>query len=222
MYLQIIHLKFLSIFFVKTNKYFLLKKGKIMSKVSIVNKALGYLGANRITSLSDGSFEAKCASNYYNDSLRSVLSECGWKFALDMVMLTKLDETPAWVEDGKENYFQLPPDLIEIFGIMDNSAIWERIGEKILTNAKSFGIKYVYFCDDTTKYPQYFIDAFACKLASDMCYDITNSNEKTMTLLELYKGEFLPIAKSKNAKAASRQQVEDSYWVNSVRGSIYG
>lgn len=193
-----------------------------MSKVSIVNKALRHLGANKITSLSDGSFEAQCASNAYEDSLRSILSECCWKFATQRTMLNKLDIDPAWNENGMSNYFQLPADLIEIFGVKDETAIWTREGDKIISNTNSFGIKYVYYCDDTAKYTPAFIDAFACLLAATMCYDITNSNDKTMTLLGLYKGEFLPIAKSKNAKEASAPQVKDDYWVNSVRGCIYG
>jgi len=55
-----------------------------------------------------------------------------------------------------------------------------------------------------------------------MCYDITNSNEKTMNLLELYKGEFLPTAKAKNAREASSPQIIDDYWVNSINGGING
>lgn len=193
-----------------------------MSKVSIVNKALSLLGANRITSLSDGTLEAQCANNIYEQSLRSVLSECGWKFATKRQTLNMLDSQPAWAEDGMCNYFQLPADFVEIFGVRDDSVDWDREGQRILTNATSFAIKYVYYCDNTNLYPPYFVDAFACKLAADMCYDITNSNDKTMTLLELYKGELLPIAKSRNARATSQKQLKDEHWVQSVRGTIYG
>lgn len=193
-----------------------------MSKVTIVNKALTYLGANRITSLTDDTLEAKSASNMYEDSLRSILSECGWKFATKRVLLNKLDEEPAWQENGMANYFQLPSDCVEIFGVMNEEAVWEREAKKIIANQSEFGIKYVYFCDDTTLYPSYFIDAFAIKLAADMCYEITNSEAKTEALLELYKGEFLPMARTKNAREASRPQVKDDHWVTSVVGAIYG
>ncbi len=193
-----------------------------MSKTSIVNKALSHLGANKITSLSDGSLESQCANILYEGSLRSVLSECCWKFATKRVMLNKIDKCPAWAENGMFNYFQLPSDLVKLFDIKDKTVLWDREGETILANTDSFGIKYVYLCNDTTQYPQYFIDAFACKLASDMCYDITNSNEKTMNLLELYKGEFLPTAKAKNAREASSPQIIDDYWVNSINGGING
>lgn len=193
-----------------------------MSKVTIVNKALTYLGANRITSLSDETLEAQSASNMYDDSLRSVLSECGWKFAMKRVLLNRLDEEPAWKENGMLYYFQLPSDLVEIFGVMNDEAVWEREAKKIIANQIEFGIKYVYFCDDTTLYPSYFVDAFAIKLAADMCYEITNSEAKTQALLELYKGEFLPVARTKNAREASRPRIKDDFWVRSVMGTIYG
>jgi len=88
--------------------------GLIMSKTSIVNKALSHLGANKITSLSDGSLESQCANILYEGSLRSVLSECCWKFATKRVMLNKIDKCPAWAENGMFNYFQLQSDLVKL------------------------------------------------------------------------------------------------------------
>lgn len=190
-----------------------------MSKVSIVNKALSYLGANRITSLSDETLEAQSASNLYTDSLKSILAECDWRFATKRVMLARVDKKPAW---GGGNYFQLPSDLVEIFEVLDKNIKWQKEDDFILAHTDTFGIKYVYFCDDSSKYPSYFIDAFALKLAADMCYEITNSNEKTMSLLELYKGEYLPVAKTKNSRQASLPVARDDFWVSSVLGGIYG
>ena len=68
-----------------------------MSQTSIINKALSLLGATRITSLSDNSLEAQCAGNVYNDSLRSILTECNWHFATKKAMLSKVNKQPAWV-----------------------------------------------------------------------------------------------------------------------------
>ena len=136
--------------------------------------------------------------------------------------LNKLNEEPAYIENGMAYYFQLPSDLVEIFGVMNDEAVWDREAKKIISNQSEFGIKYVYFCDDTTLYPSYFVDAFAIKLAADMCYELTNSEAKTEALLELYKGEFLPLARTKNAREASSPQIKDGHWVTSVVGAIYG
>lgn len=193
-----------------------------MSKTSIINKALSLLGANRIVNISDETLEAQCASNIYDDSLRSILSECGWKFALDNKLLNRVDKQPEWVKNGMKYYFQLPSDMVIITNISSPHAKWEIQGEYLLTSESTIGIEYVKFIDDTSKYPAYFIDAFACKLASDMCYEITNSNEKTMSLLDLYKGEFLPLAKSKNARNGSSNTPYDENWVASTIGGFYG
>ena len=193
-----------------------------MSEVVIVNKALSLLGATRVSALSDNSLEAQSANNVYNESLKSILTECAWKFATKRVLLAKVDKKPAWVKNGMKNYFQLPSDLVAIIETSDPNARWEVEGQMILTDADTFGIEYVYFMTDSSKYPAYFIDAFACKLAADMCYELTNSNEKTMTLLELYKGEYLPLAKTKNSRAGSAPMVRDDMWVNSIFRSFYG
>lgn len=193
-----------------------------MSEVLIINKALSLLGANRIASLKESSLEAQSASNVYSESLKSILTECAWKFATKRVLLSKVEKTPAWTKHGMRNYFQMPSDLVAIVEVSDPNARWEVEGELILTNIETFGIEYVYNLTDTSKYPAYFIDAFACKLAADMCYELTNSNEKTMTLLDLYKGEYLPIAKSKNARAGSAPMVRDDAWVNSIYGGYFG
>ena len=47
-----------------------------MSKVSNANRALALVGANKITNLSDETEEAKAINNMYEESLRSILSEC--------------------------------------------------------------------------------------------------------------------------------------------------
>lgn len=193
-----------------------------MSQTSIINKALSLLGATRIASLSDNSIEAQCAGNVYNDSLRSILTECNWRFATKKVMLPKLDKEPAWVKNGMRYYFQLPSDVVIISDIAEMNAEWEIEGDTILADTPTFGIEYVAFVTDSSKYPAYFEDAFVCKLASDMCYEITNSNEKTMSLLELYKGEYLPLAKTKNARGGSAPQVTDDLWTNSLYGGFFG
>ena len=193
-----------------------------MSKISIINRALTFLGANRITSLNDNTLEAQSASNIYNESLKSILSECDWKFATKRVVLNKLDKEPEWAEDGKRNYFQLPADYVEIFGVKDQNAKWSVEGNTIVADTPEFAIKYVYFCTNTDLYTSSFVEAFACKLACDMCYEITNSTEKSATLIELYKGEYLPLAKNKNARQQSKPLAQDDNWTNSIYGGIQG
>lgn len=191
-----------------------------MSKKDIANKALGILGANQINSWDDETLEGEAVRKMYSSALDSVLAETDWTFAIKRSLLSlSEDKKPAW---GEGNYFELPPDLIKIVDVMNRCVLWRREGNYIYSHAPEFGLVYVARCVDPTYYPSYFIDALACKLAVDMCYLLTNSTEKTSFLIDLYKGEYLPIAKTKNAREKSNPIAEDSYWVNSTLRSYWG
>lgn len=194
-----------------------------MSQISIINNALQLLGCNRLTSMTDNTPEAKAASNTYNDSLKTILSECCWSFASKRVSLNKIaNKTPEWTKDGKNTYFQLPSDFVEVFEVSDENALWEIEGESILANVSELGIKYVYFLTDASKYSASFVDAFIYKLASDMCYELTNSGQMTDELLKLYRSEFLPLAKSKNARQKSSPKIKDDAWINAIYRGVQG
>jgi len=184
-----------------------------MSQVSIVNRALALLGANKIVNMSDNTEEAKAASNVYDDSLKSILAECPWSFALKRANLNRITTDPVW---GGGNYFQKPSDCVRIFDSNVDDLKIE--GQYIKSNSSSVSVLYTYLCTDPSFYSPSFIDAFTYRLAHDMCFDLTNIASKQMELLNLYESHFLPIAKSKNAKEQSSDQVKDDYWVNSIRG----
>lgn len=191
-----------------------------MSKLEIINKALGILGANQIKTLEDKTLEAEAGRKMYQPALDSVLAETDWTFAIKRALLPLSEnKIPAW---GEGNYFELPADMIKIVDVMNRRIPWRREGDFIFTPASEFGLVYVSRCVDPTYYPSYFIDALAAKLAVDMCYLITNSTEKTNFLIELYKGEYLPIAKTKNAREKSNPIIEDGFWVNSTLRSFWG
>ena len=191
-----------------------------MSRLEIANKALGILGANQIKTWEDKTLEAEAVRKMYQPALDSVLAETDWTFAIKRALLPlSEDKKPAW---GEGNYFELPSDLIKIVDVMNRNVLWRREGNYIYSHASEFGLVYVARCIDPTYYPSYFIDALASKLAVDMCYLLTNSTEKTSFLIELYKGEYLPIAKTKNAREKSNPVVEDSHWVNSTLRSYWG
>jgi hypothetical protein len=194
----------------------------MVSKVSIANRALTYLGAKRITALSDDTLEAEAISTMYEQSLRSILSECLWTFATERVSLTRIVDSPAWQNDGMSYYFQLPSDLIRIFEVSDDSAVWRREGERILANVSSFGILYVKYLDDPPKYTASFIEAFANKLAYDCAYEITNSTTLTQALLQTYHGQTLENAMAENSQTGTAKFVRDDQWTESKYSYVDG
>lgn len=191
-----------------------------MSKIEIINKALTKLGANRIKTLNDDTLEARAANEVYDYALNSVLSETDWTFAIKRQMLKESNgKTPPW---GEGKYFILPPDLVKIVDVMDRNIKWHREGDYIFTHASKFGLVYIAKFVDPTFYPPYFIDALVAKLAAELCYLITNSASETNNLIDLYEGQILPVAKTKNAREKSSPIIEDSFWVNSTLRSYWG
>lgn len=181
-----------------------------MSKVSNANRALALVGANKIVGLDDGTMEAKAINNMYDDSLKSILSECCWNFAKKRKMLNLVTEEPVW---GKGNYFQLPADCVRIF---DATCDYDIEGDFVLAQSKEIGILYTSSSVDDNRFTPAFRDAFCCRLAYDVSYDLTNSTSKQDELLELYHGHLLPIAKSMNARDSSQKYVKDDAWVKAL------
>lgn len=187
-----------------------------MQKLEIINRALTKLGANTISSLDEKSIEAETAVMTYEESLCSILSEIDWNFALKEAVLTPAKKESKW---RKGNYFSLPADVISIAEV-STSEPWRQEGSYIFAQSSDFAIVYVSKCTNESIYPSYFIDALVYKLCADMCYKITNSSEKAAQFLDLYKGEFLPIARTKNARSKSSPIANDNYWINAFYGGV--
>jgi hypothetical protein len=181
-------------------------------KVTIVNRALSLLGAEPIVNLTDNTPEAQIANRFYDESRKSVLSEVLWNFATKRVVLNAVVGSPAWSLDQVNNIYQLPSDIIRIFGISSNSATWRIEQDKLITDVVGIGILYVFDLTDTTKFSASMTDAFADKLAADMAYAILNSNTEAKLLLEKYEGQSLPKATSENSQEGTPQEIKDDLW----------
>jgi hypothetical protein len=59
------------------------------------------------------------------------------------------------------------------------SSDWKVEGRKILTNDEApLNIRYIARITDSTQYDALFIEALACKMAIEMCEELTQSNTK--------------------------------------------
>ena len=181
-------------------------------QTTIINRGLSLLGAEPIVDLTDDTPEAKIANRFYPESRISILSECLWNFAAKREVLNLVVGSPAWSLNQVNKIFQLPSDLIRIFGVSAPQATWRREGEQIITDTDEIGIIYVWNITDTTKFSASFVDAFADKLAADMAYAILNSNTEAKLLLEKYDGESLPKAMAENSQVGTPKQIVDDLW----------
>jgi len=198
----------------------LIFNGVKMSKVAICNKALALLGARKITSLADDMQEAIVLNNVYTGSLKTILSECLWHFAAKRAVLNLTTEKPVF---GDGNVFALPGDIVRLFKTnLPQDCAYTIEGQNLITNADSVGIIYTFLNEADEMYPPYFTNAFTYLLAHDVSYELTGTTSKTQELLELYEMQYLPAARSKNARDVTPDKVRDSAWVDSVFGTVWG
>ena len=87
------------------------------SSIDICSRALILIGADPITSFTDGSTESLVASNLYEDICRSALQNCRWRFATEQSVLNQLSDVPTGRFDIAH---QLPSNLLVLHGITIN------------------------------------------------------------------------------------------------------
>lgn len=196
-----------------------------VSKSEIVNRALTLLGAAPITNLdTDDSKNARIMNRVYDTSLRQILSECKWNFATKRKLLATLTSAsdPDWFYSGESVVYQLPSDVVRIFGTNDKNASWRIEGETIVSNTSNLGIIYVYLLTDPSKYSAKFVSAFSDLLAADIAYMILNSTSKGNAMLEKYEQISLVNATAENSQGGTQQEVIDDEWELAKYGNSAG
>lgn len=159
------------------------------SEVDIANRALTKIGAGRITSLTDD-LEAARVINHAWDIVRDAeMRAHNWNFTIVRDQLAALSTTPSY---GPAYEYQLPSDCLRIIQVgeyypgpslsdyrnSDESA-WQIEGRKILTDyAAPLKVRYVSRVEDTGQWDALFVEAFACKLAVEICDRLTDSQSR--------------------------------------------
>jgi hypothetical protein len=183
-----------------------------ISKTDLINKALTQVGAQPITSIDDSTNNARILSRIYETSLRSILNECEWNFAVKRALLTVSADTLPWYESGKTIVYVKPTDIIRIFATNSPSAAWREEGDYIISDISGLGIRYVYYIDVPSKYPSFFIDAFIDRLCSEMAFAIVNSATLAKEYKDLYEGVTLIKAMAANSQQGNQQTLKDDAW----------
>ncbi|GAG58541.1 unnamed protein product [marine sediment metagenome] len=159
------------------------------AQVTICNLAMGWLGANLLTSITDEIIEGRlCRTNY--DSLRdAVLEDHAWVFANARRILSP---DPIAPEFGFKQRFRLPADCIRVLSANgsdrdDNQTVWVREGDFLLSNFEVLYLKYTRRVTEEALFSPNFTQAFATRIAADLCIPITESR----TLQESLQGAYL-------------------------------
>jgi hypothetical protein len=177
------------------------------SEVQICNIALQMLGANPITSLTEGSQRASLCNEFYGPARDATLRDHEWNFAQVRVNLVKEVETPAW---GFDFQYQLPtspyclrvnePDPIEAEWTVESNA--DGSGRKLLSDTDGIGIRYTARITDVNLYTPLFVMALAANLAAMMALPLTEDSRQ-MQLMETKYRALLSEAKSMDSQEGS-------------------
>lgn len=153
------------------------------SVVGICNIALTSLGANPITSLTDGSTEAVLCDSMWDNARRAVLRAHPWNFALKRIELAAELAQPAF--DYKHSY-PLPADCLRVIQVFGDSD-YRIENKKIITNSDKCFVKYVFDNQDIGSWDSSFCDLVAARLRFDLAYAITRSNSSLNASSAIYQ-----------------------------------
>lgn len=180
------------------------------SNVQIANWSLAKIGADTITSFTEGSKEANAVNLLYDIVRDTVLRDHSWNFATKRTTLAALSDEPDW---GYTYQYQLPSDCLRVIGVQDDKIEYKIEGRKLLTDESEIQIRYVYRVTDPNEFSPNYIDAFVTRLAAELAYLITQSNAVASQMFELYERR-LRDAKTLDAKEETPDQIQISSWLD--------
>lgn len=184
-----------------------------ISKTTIINKALALIGAKQVADIADGSATSNLVASIYETALKSVLSECKWNFATTRVSLpTNSTATLDFYDVGETIIYDRPTDIVRIYSSNPPNAKWREEGDYIISDSAGLGIRYVYYIEDTTKFPIFFVEALVDKLACDLAYAVVNSASLAESFINKYQKISLPKARSENSQIGIQQTLQDDAW----------
>ena len=193
------------------------------SNVYIANRAVTKLGEARIISLTDSTKAATTIASMYDSVRDDELRAHIWHFAKARQMLPALSTAPLF---GFANAFQLPADCLRLIQVgnllvyprMDTRGLFSIEGRQILTDmGPSLPVRYIRRIEDPNLFDSSFVEAFACRLASEACESLTQSATKRQLAAQEYD---LAIRRAMRANAFERpsQVIADDTWLESRGG----
>lgn len=189
------------------------------SEVEIWNGALVLCGADRITSTADDSKEARLCALRYDAERKILLDEFQWNFSMARVELSALATAPVQIDDGYTYQFQLPADVLRVIktDLVGVENPWRVEGRVILAEESALKILYISDITDVSKFSNRFLQALEARMASKICYALTQSVSLTSALIAL-ASDRVAVARSLESQEGSLTQVEPAGsrdWYNS-------
>lgn len=183
-------------------------------EVGIANMALSMIGEEPISALDEDNKPARFINAIYNSERQIVLRAGRWNSATRRVALALTDDTPTW---GFTRSFQLPSDFLRLADTQEFKEPHRIEGDRFLSDLSTANITYVFDQTDIAAMDPLFQDAFAAKLAQEICIALTGNRELMRDMRRHYQDK-LNEARYMDAQEAPIQQVEGSAWFDARTG----
>lgn len=178
------------------------------SAIKLASNALILLGAEPISSFTDGSTGATIASNLYENSYLSLLTSHRWRFSVKQEKLARLTGDTG---NSFTYMYQLPSDCMYLIQV--DTFTYEVYEDKLYCNVTEVLADYVFRVDED-RLPPYFSKMFEFYLASQFAVALTGDLEKAELFSTFYMNEL------KRAKFADSTQTPQVSFVDSPYISI--
>lgn len=180
------------------------------SEVGICNRALQKLGADRITSLTQDSRNARSCNALYESLRDAELRAHPWSFAVTRTTLAPDATAPEFDYDYA---FSVPSDCLRVLKSNDPYLDWQFESNKILTNeGDTIYVRYIKRVEDPNAFDSLFIEALASRLAMELCEELTQSNQKAQLIRDDYKNTIREARRNNAIERLSDEPPEDT-WV---------
>ncbi len=187
------------------------------SKVDICARALVMIGAQPISSFTDGSTEALVASNVYEDILQASLTRHRWKFATNQKQLSLLSTAPV----GRyEHAYQLPadPGVLQINTLTVNDYIIPYTRYTTMIYVTTSGVNhtlvlyYIYRVEEDY-FPAHFRLALEYELASLFAGSVARDAGMINQFKQMSDRQFL-ISKNIDTAEVTTRKLDTSRFIN--------
>lgn len=146
------------------------------SDIDIASNALVRIGVPPISSFTEGGAAGQAASNLYEPTIRTLLTESRWRFAAAKRKLAQLTAKP--LNDWTYAY-QLPSDMMLLCRVFPRTN-YEIFEDKLYTDAASVEVDYLFRAPESL-FPAYFQLACEYKLASEFALIVTSNRSLAET-----------------------------------------
>ena len=192
------------------------------TNIDICARALIMIGAQPISSFSDGSTEALVASNIYDDVVEASLTRHRWRFATTQQQLSLLTNTPT----GRYDYaYQMPtnPAVLQIITLTVNDYVipYSRYQNYIYLNGYGSNneviMDYIYKVDEAY-FPAHFKLALEYELASIFAGSVARDAAMITQFKELSERQFL-VAKNIDSAETTSKVLDTNRFINLRRST---